>query len=166
MKCDFCENKAKVFLTQLVEGEMKKVCLCESCAKERGVTDPTGFALADMLFSGIPDPGGKKSAKRSGDKKACPNCGFTAEDFERVRRLGCSECYQTFASELSSLIETIHKGTMHKGKSPAGAMEARVFHQRIEELQTRLEQAIASESYEEAAGLRDEIRSLQEARTH
>jgi protein-arginine kinase activator protein McsA len=35
-------------------------------------------------------------------------------------------------------------------------------NQRIEELRTRLEQAITSESYEEAAGIRDEIRNLEE----
>ncbi|MEY5020027.1 MAG: hypothetical protein RLZ22_1115, partial [Verrucomicrobiota bacterium] len=35
MKCDFCDSKASVFLTQLVEGQMKKVCLCNACAKER-----------------------------------------------------------------------------------------------------------------------------------
>ena len=37
-------------------------------------------------------------------------------------------------------------------------------HQRIEELRSRLDQAIASESYEEAAGIRDEIRNLDEVR--
>ena len=53
MKCDYCDSKATVFLTQLVEGQMKKVCLCEPCAKERGVTDPTGFSMADMLLGGL-----------------------------------------------------------------------------------------------------------------
>ena len=53
MKCNFCNQKATVFLTQLADGQMKKVCLCENCAKEKGVTDPTGFSLADMLISGV-----------------------------------------------------------------------------------------------------------------
>ena len=47
MQCDFCENKATVFLTQLIEGEMKKMCLCEDCAREKGVSDPAGFSLAE-----------------------------------------------------------------------------------------------------------------------
>ena len=51
MNCDVCqENPATVYLTQIVKGEMQKVNLCESCAKEKGVTDPTGFALADALL--------------------------------------------------------------------------------------------------------------------
>jgi protein-arginine kinase activator protein McsA len=40
-------------------------------------------------------------------------------------------------------------------------MEMQVLHQRIEELRARLDQAIASESYEEAAGIRDEIHTLE-----
>jgi protein-arginine kinase activator protein McsA len=35
-------------------------------------------------------------------------------------------------------------------------------HQRLQDLRSRLEQAIASENYEEAAGIRDEIHSLDE----
>ena len=51
MNCDVCkQNQATVFLTQIVEGKMQKVNLCENCSKEKGVTDPTGFALADLLL--------------------------------------------------------------------------------------------------------------------
>jgi protein arginine kinase activator len=172
MKCDFCDLKATVFLTQLVEGQMKKVCLCDKCAKERGVTDPTGFSLADLLFGGTPaaksGSAGVSSAKPtahtpisgSGGRK-CPTCGFTIEDLRRVRRFGCSDCYLTFGDEVSQMVRGMHKGTSHIGKVPAGLMAMQVLHQRIEELQSRLDQAVASESYEEAAGIRDEIRNLE-----
>jgi protein-arginine kinase activator protein McsA len=40
-------------------------------------------------------------------------------------------------------------------------MAMQVLHQRLEELRARLDQAISSESYEEAAGIRDEIRNLE-----
>ena len=43
-------NDAAVFLTQIVDGKMQKVNLCEGCSKEKGVQDPTGFALADLLL--------------------------------------------------------------------------------------------------------------------
>ncbi len=29
---------------------MQKVNLCDACSKEKGVQDPTGFALADLLL--------------------------------------------------------------------------------------------------------------------
>lgn len=168
MNCDFCENKATVFLTQLVEGKMKKVCLCDSCAKERGVTDPTGFSLADLLLGGLPGGPGTVSTSEStgmpGLGKRCVTCGFTLEDLRRVRRFGCSDCYSTFGDEVSQMVRGMHKGTSHVGKVPEGLMALQFRHQRIEELRSRLDQAIASESYEEAAGIRDEIRSLDEVR--
>ena len=51
MLCDICKkNVATVHLTQMVEGKTKKVDLCEACSKEKGVDDPTGFSLADLLL--------------------------------------------------------------------------------------------------------------------
>jgi protein arginine kinase activator len=169
MKCDFCDTKATVFLTQLVEGQMKKVCLCDSCAKERGVTDPTGFSLADLLLGGIAattgqTPVGKTPVTSGGGGRKCATCGFTLEDLRRVRRFGCSDCYSTFGEEVGQMVRGMHKGTSHIGKVPAGLMAMQVLHQRLEELRARLDQAIASESYEEAAGIRDEIRNLGEVK--
>lgn len=166
MKCDYCDSKATVFLTQLAEGQMKKVCLCDSCAKERGVTDPTGFSLADMLLGNLQAAPIGVSAKRRekipGSAKACPQCGFSFEDFQKVRRFGCGECYHVFAEQLAPMLRGMHKGLSHVGKVPEGLMETHFRHQRLEELRSKLEQAIASESYEVAAGLRDEIRTLDE----
>lgn len=160
MKCDFCDQKASVFLTQLVEGQMKKVCLCEKCAKERGVTDPTGFSLADLLLGGVAGVPAGKSAAAAGGGRKCPTCGFSLEDLRRVRRMGCSDCYAAFSEEVGQMLRGMHQGTSHVGKVPAGLMAMQVRRQRLEELRARLEQAVAAESYEEAAGIRDEIRNL------
>ena len=163
MKCDFCDSKASVFLTQLVEGQMKKVSLCETCAQERGVTDPTGFSLADLLLGGITgELGGLTGgqAPGSGANKTCAACGFTLEDLRRVRRFGCAECYTAFREEISPMLRGMHKGASHVGKVPEGLMALQFMHQRMQDLRSRLEQAVASENYEEAAGIRDEIHTL------
>jgi protein arginine kinase activator len=167
MKCDYCDKKATVFLTQLAEGQMKKICLCESCAKERGVTDPTGFSMADALLGNFQKAvSGTVTAptavKPMGSGKHCPQCGFSMEDFQKVRRFGCASCYKVFASELAPMLRGMHKGATHVGKVPQGLIESHFRIQRIEELQAKLDQSIASESYEEAAELRDEIRKLDE----
>lgn len=166
MKCDYCDTKATVFLTQLADGQIKKVCLCDQCAKERGVTDPTGFSLADMFLgkfekatTGTTFRGKEKSV---GGAKFCPECGFTIDDLRKVRRFGCGKCYTVFAEEVAPMLRGMHKGLSHIGKVPEGLMESHTRHQRLEELRKKLEQAIASESYEIAAGLRDEIRTLDE----
>lgn len=162
MKCDFCNNKASVFLTQLLEGQMKKVCLCESCAKEQGVTDPTGFSLAEMMLGGIaPKPQQIQAFSASPSGRRCPNCGFSIEDLRKVRRFGCSDCYTTFAEEVGQMLHGMHKGPQHVGKIPGGLVARQVLHRRLEDLRGRLDSAIASESYEEAARLRDEIKSIE-----
>src|SRR6188508_1065989 len=69
MNCDVCkQNQATVFLTQIVDGKMQKVNLCETCSKEKGVTDPTGFALADLLL-GL---GAAQEMERGGNVTKCP----------------------------------------------------------------------------------------------
>jgi len=167
MKCEFCDQDASVFLTQLVEGSVKHVHLCADCAKEHGVTDPTGFSLADLLFGGpaaaavapavAPKP---SAAPPQASGKMCPSCGFTLEDLQRVRRMGCPDCYQAFATEVSQVIRSMHAGPTHQGKVPAGLMARQVLHQRISELQSKLDEAISTEHYEDAAALRDQIRRL------
>lgn len=159
MQCDFCDNKATVFLTQLVEGEMKKLCMCESCAEQKGVTDPTGFSLADVLLGGgtVEEATAEMVPAVQDGGLACPDCGFTYTKFQQVGRLGCSECYDVFRSEIMRRLKDMHKGTTHVGRVPEGLLEAHQRQQRLEKLRERMEQAIASENYEEAAGLRDEI---------
>ncbi len=49
--CDVCKtNPGTVFLSQIVDGAMRKVNLCEPCSKETGVSMPAGFGLADLLL--------------------------------------------------------------------------------------------------------------------
>ena len=170
MKCDFCDSKATVFLTQLVEGNMKKVCLCDACAKERGVTDPTGFSLADMLTGGLPgypiplsgSPLGQGTGT-GGGTKTCPSCGFGLDDLLRVRRFGCADCYATFRDESLAMLRGMHRGNRHQGKAPTGLLAREAKNRRLAELKEKLDSAVAAESYEQAASLRDEIRNLESA---
>jgi len=161
MNCDNCGKPAKVHLTQLVGGQVKKIALCNECAKQKGVTDPTGFALADMLLGGSQAKPSLVPATPGKDARRCADCGFTLEDLKRIRRFGCGTCYQTFREEVNQMIRGMHKGTSHCGKVPDGLIEMQMRQKRLDELRGRLEQAVSAENYEEAAGLRDEIRRLE-----
>ena len=159
MICDVCKDKsATVYLTQIADGQMQKVNLCEGCAKEKGVTDPTGFALADLLLG----MGAEKKVSRSPLERRCEACGFTQSHFKKTGRLGCSECYAVFGEGLESLLKAMHKGTRHIGKVPAQFTAARSFTDRIDELKHRLKIAVRDENYEEAAKLRDQIEKAEE----
>lgn len=162
MLCCVCKEKeATVHLTQ-IEGEtMHKVDLCEECAKEKGVNDPTGFSLADLLL-GLGVSQEMEKASGNADLK-CPNCGHTQADFKKTGRFGCSECYTVFADGLEALLKTMHKDVRHVGKSPAGRHQLRERQRELKTLQTDLAKAVEAEDFEQAARLRDELKRLQSA---
>src|SRR5204862_3716792 len=117
MLCDICkQNVATVHLTQMVEGKTKKVDLCEACSKEKGVDDPTGFSLADLLL-GLGAAQEMAQAAAGSDLK-CPSCGVTQAAFKKSGRLGCADCYSTFAEGLEAVRKSVHKGTKQVGKAP------------------------------------------------
>src|SRR5688500_1186707 len=161
MQCCVCkEREAKVHLTQIVGDKMQKVDLCEECAKQKGVNDPAGFSLADLLL-GLGASQEMEQAAGSGDLK-CPHCGFTQADFKKAGRLGCSECYVTFAEGLEGLLKSMHKGTKHLGKVPHSYQQSRDLADKLKSLQKKLEKAVADEDFEQAAAMRDEIKTTKD----
>ena len=157
MNCDVCKQKAAtVFLTQIVDGKMQKVNLCDACSKEKGVTDPKGFALADLLL-GL---GASEEMERSGVGLKCPMCGFSQADFKKTGRLGCSNCYETFAEGLAPLLKGLHKGTAHVGKVPPRLLKTIERETQLKTLKRDLSKAVADENSESAAQLRDQIKSF------
>ncbi|MEK0451366.1 MAG: hypothetical protein RL088_3634 [Verrucomicrobiota bacterium] len=158
MNCDVCKQKpATVFLTQIVDGKMQKVNLCEACSKEKGVTDPTGFALADLLL-GL---GASQEMEKSTVGARCPACGFSHADFKKTGRFGCAACYDTFADGLENMLKGMHKGLEHRGKVPPRLLKAKLRDEEMKKLQRELRKAVADEKYEAAAELRDRIRNLE-----
>ncbi len=169
MRCDACQtNEATVFLTQIVEGKMQKVNLCPDCSKEKGVTDPTGFALADLLLglgtnTELEKPAAAASTAVSPEAPAlkCPTCGFTQADFKKTQRMGCSDCYGTFAESIVTPLKSNHKGSQHVGKVPARQFRRAELDHRMKSLNDDLVKAVKEEDYEGAAQLRDAIRKLE-----
>src|SRR5437773_3790371 len=159
MLCCVCKEKeATVHLTQIAGDKMQKVDLCEECAKHKGVNDPAGFSLADLLL-GL---GASQELEQAagGSEVKCLKCGFTQADFKKAGRLGCAECYATFADGLEGLLKTMHKGTRHAGKVPEGLRQTRDLSDRLNALQQKLAKAIQEENFEQAAALRDEIKQM------
>ena len=164
MQCSICKEKpATVHLTQIVGEKMQKLDLCEECAKAKGVNDPTSFGLlADVdLVLGL---GASQQIEQAagGLQLKCPRCGFTQADFKKSGRLGCPECYRTFAEGLGGLLKTMHKGTRHTGKAPESLRQSREQSDRLKTLQKKLDKAIETEDFEQAAVLRDEIKRMGE----
>lgn len=174
MNCDVCQNeKATVFFSQVVDGNLQKVNLCKSCADDKGVTDPTGFALADMLV-GMGEETATETAVAT-DDLTCPSCGFSQTDFKKTGRFGCADCYHVFDEGLDGLLEAMHKHTQHRGKVPSTFPDLPEVDliplpeepmapsplDKLSELKVSLSKSVEDEDYEEAARLRDQISQLE-----
>lgn len=160
MHCDICQKaEATIHLTKIVDGKMEKVDLCESCAKSKGVQEAgSSFLLSDLVLG---FGGGEERAAETLPGARCAGCGMTEADFKKTGRLGCAQCWETFATGLASLLKAMHKGDHHVGKVPGKAAQTVVAQYRLKELADELTAAVRSEKYETAAGLRDQIRQLQ-----
>lgn len=117
MKCDECQNEASVFLGEYHHGEVRKVNLCEECARKRPIIEgATGLELTDLLW-GL---GGAQKVSMEGEEQEqellCSECGFSSADFDKSERLGCPQCYEVFAGRLSGMWKNFQKDTVHTGK--------------------------------------------------
>ena len=158
LKCNFCEQPATVHLTKIVNNKVDNVDMCEDCAQKKGVTNPGGFSLGDLLLKASLTPEAPATAGLR-----CEQCGFTQSDFKKHGRFGCPACYDAFSAILEPMLDGMHKGTRHTGKIPRAALERKSLYDRLTKLELGLTDAIKGERYEEAARFRDEISQVKQA---
>lgn len=163
MLCDICgKNPATVHLTEIIDEQMNELHLCEDCARQKSQEMEQQFGLSDLL-AGLADfgkPTTKDAAAEAVEVK-CPNCGLTYAEFKKVGRLGCSECYNSFKRYLAPLLKKIHGSLQHTGKSPVSVPKVMKKRIDLQELRNKLQKAIETEDFEEAAKIRDQIREME-----
>ena len=161
MLCELCkQTQATVHLTEIINDQMTELHLCEACANQKGAQVESHFGLADLL-SGLADFS-KPQESEEVVTKTCPTCGMTYDDFRKVGRLGCAECYATFKRSLGTLLKRIHGAPIHLGKAPLRLAKPSKGKTELAELHRKLERAIEKEAFEEAAKLRDQIHRLEQ----
>ncbi len=158
MMCESCGQKpATVHLTQMLNSEVKKLHLCETCAVEHGLDVSGAVSITDVLL-GL---GGSREGEEQPDK-VCSHCRMSLDDFRKSSRLGCRYCYEAFAAELEPLLEAMHRGLQHVGKQPSGTVATvPPTVVTLAELRQELQEAVRAENYEAAARIRDSIRNLE-----
>jgi len=158
MLCDICKkNQATVHLTEIIDEQMTELHLCEECAREKSMEMEQQFGLGDLL-AGLSDLGKTNVEEKEAMKVKCSVCGLTYDDFRKIGRLGCSECYDSFRKHLAPLLKRIHGASKHYGKAPLALAKPQKARSELEELRMKLQKAIEKEEFEEAARLRDKIK--------
>ena len=163
MLCEKClKRPATVHMQKYINGQVTEIHLCQECAVQPDA--PFSFeqflqGLLDM-FSGMQQQE-NVSQQKPETAYRCPVCGLSFEDFKRTGKLGCAECYQTFRREMDPILKNIQGSNRHEGKYPQKAGAGMLNRRKIEKLKLELSKAIEEEQYENAAGLRDQIRGLE-----
>ena len=166
MKCDQCDQPATIHLTELNNGKLRSLNLCEQCAKQHNGFNKSinTVGLADLL-SGISKSSTTPSSKRNQPfVKQCENCGLQFEELQQEGKFGCAECYPTFQRALGDMLRGIHGTVKHAGKKPILEIPVSPKIQSINtvtQLKAELDHAINSEDFETAIQLRDRIRELE-----
>ncbi|MDD2927745.1 MAG: UvrB/UvrC motif-containing protein [Candidatus Omnitrophica bacterium] len=161
MLCDICKkNEATVHLTEIIDEQMNELHLCEECARQKSIAMEQQFGLSDLL-AGMTDFDKLEKEAEPVTGLKCPNCGLTYADFKKIGRLGCGNCYSTFSKYLGPLLKRIHGSTQHSGKYPFKITRDLKKKVDTQELRIRLQKAIESEAFEEAAKLRDQIKGIE-----
>ena len=160
MLCQRCnKQQATIHLTEILNNEKRERHLCEDCAREEGVAIKAQINLQDVL-SGMLDA--HESAGRDANLR-CPDCGITYAEFRNQGRLGCPHDYDVFAEPLHEVLEKVHGATEHTGKLPLRAGCDTRGQRELMQLRRRLQDAVETERYEEAARLRDLIHEKEAA---
>ncbi|MEM9700926.1 MAG: UvrB/UvrC motif-containing protein [Planctomycetota bacterium] len=162
-KCQHCAKPAVFHVTEIIDGEPRELHFCEEHFHAYMKADESPEELAADTLKAVQamQEISEAAAVKKGAGKLCPHCGISFHEFREKGRFGCPGDYDAFREQLLPLVENIHDATQHRGKTPAGAARGESSRQyRLIRLRKELAAAVASEDYEKAAGLRDEIGSL------
>ena len=166
MKCQRCERPATFHITDLVDGDPSELHLCEECAQT--YLTPTEEEAAEVMPAMAGFLAQHLAVGESADdlarldQRSCPVCGITFLEFRKQGRLGCPHDYIFFAEELEPLLMNIHDDTQHIGKSPKRGSEGADQQTQLIRLRREMKEAVATEAYERASELRDEIHAIEE----
>lgn len=146
MICQECNQRPATFhFTKVINGEKTEVHICEHCAQEKSemfmFPGTSGFSI-DNLLAGLlqfePLTGSQQHAFQKNEVLQCENCKMTFQQFAKVGRFGCSQCYPTFEKQLTPILKRLHSGnTHHTGKFQNESEAHSIFGKRLNTLSKR-----------------------------
>ena len=162
--CDECgERPANIHLTTIVDGEKRDFNLCSECLARKKELSVDFGAIASRLSKMIRQKQ-EKQAEAAVETPipdiSCAQCGTTYAAFRASGRVGCAQCYEAFRQPLSEWMQQTYGASRHVGRESGGVACAVSLRMQLDKLRRMQKKAIATEEYEQAALLRDQIRAL------
>ena len=189
MKCERCGKDASVSVKAIVNGYEHDFYLCNDCLKkytdmseENGIPNEEGFhkinlnnkKLESLIQKFVPSlddmidgyyeykynqNNHPYSYMEGLNQKACPHCG-NLESNIRNGIFGCKECYKLSDNLSRKVLKTYNNYDKYTGKFPKKDREFKQVALEIKNLQEKLDLSIATEDYEQAADLKEQIDDL------
>jgi len=164
MLCQRChKNLATVRYAEVVDGKVSEQHMCAECMSRQQAEVASGFELSGAAPSPRTRPVATAVSDTVVTQRACRSCGIDLQDVLQSGRVGCSVCYDSFGDQLESILRGIHISLRHRGKAPNRDDARERMRADLQTKRALLRSALKVENYEEAARLRDEIRSIEEA---
>ena len=163
MQCQICkDNEATIHLTEITDGMRSEMHICEHCAQDQGIAVKSQVPINELLSSLLAVQPSDEEIMGGGEQDvACPQCGFTLDQFRKEAVLGCPYDYEILEKSLMPLIKKAQDGkTTHCGKVPSKMPEDSKKQIELLGLRQQLDAAVRAENYEAAAELRDKIKQL------
>ena len=153
--CEHCgENPANIHIRQIVNGQESELFICSKCA-ENLQKKFLSFLKMNSFMTGM-----MQNVKPDKDGKVCPVCKFDIEKIRKLGKVGCATCYEVFEKELEPVLHELNIRRRKIAPEEAETQQGESIFDKIEKLQSELNQAVIDERYERAAELRDEIALL------
>ncbi len=161
LECSECRKPVAVKYTEVVSGKVTHMIMCADCP------------VLHWKLQG-PSPLKKtKDLETAGAGLCCGTCGTKMEAIQRGSLVGCEACYDLFDEVILSELRDTKKApprlfaktkkseTLHVGRSPGESIEVSPTL-RLVALNEALSETLKQEDYEQAAWIRDQIKSITE----
>lgn len=162
MNCQNChKNSASIRYAEVVDGEVIDQHLCRECLDKKQDNQQTGFEFSKPSPFVRREKGSSPQTTSHYKAMVCRSCNTNLQSIVDTGEVGCTQCYETFSTQIDTLLEGIHEALDHTGKIPR---QDNLRAKARADLQTKralLKTSLNAERYEEAAILRDEIKQLE-----
>ncbi|MBM3201608.1 MAG: hypothetical protein FJZ56_04280 [Chlamydiae bacterium] len=154
IECTNCQKKASIIYKEIQQGKVETFQMCRDCP-----------CLMQKL-----------SKKEDDTQKSSLKCPLCKTSYDQNVNLGCPECYTAFQDSVTKRLKEegaipmvfdpsciqMDPILLHVGRAPLDVENTTPIPKKLENLHIALTEALASENYEQAALLRDKIKTLME----
>lgn len=162
MICPYCNKReATIHYTEIRDGEMKHIWMCDTCARQRGIAANLPPQVREFMEKILGHQEQKdKLLQYVGTH--CPECGLEfSAILDNNMKVGCANCYNVFEKAIREYLSDEGDGVFYGGKMPVNFDGKNDIKAEIVKLEAKLAAAIEDERYEECSILRDSIAKFQ-----